>query len=460
MALYHNVPDGKGGRKFVDATAEAGLLKEGHFWSTSAVFADLDGDGWPDLYLCQYVSWSLKNNPECPGYRPGIKRDVCPPRTFETRQHAVYRSTGKGGFEDVTAASGIRLEADFPKARSLRPQKPQFWYCGAGLAVLAADIVNGKGRPDLYVANDETGNFLYQNDSTPGHIRLTEVAESLGATGSSKGTPTGSMGVDMADIDGSGKPSLFVTNFQHEQHALYRMVGGKIFVHSTDEAQLDNRGRTMVGWGTAFLDLDNDGWPDVVIAHGHVVRHPKNSDLLQLPGLFANNGDSQGKFRRIAGQGGDYFHETHLGRGLAVADFDNDGWADLVINHTNAAPAVLQNVFKSTNHSGNHWLGVHLIGSGYRDVTGARAVLKVGARRVTRFQKAGCSYAASQDPRLIFGIGDADKVNSLTVYWPTGTPKQETWLGLDIDRYHTLRQGSSPMATLKSEETPPQGQKQ
>src|SRR5262249_21159238 len=205
VALFHNEPDGAGGRRFREVTAAAGLLGP-HFWSTSAAWGDLDGDGYPDLYLCQYVDWSNDNEPACPGYYPGILRDVCPPAECAARPHALYRNRGDGTFEDVTAAAGLRTD------RADRDY-------GKGLGVLLIDV-DLDGRADVYVANDTTDNFLYLNRSTPGKLLFEERGLESGVARDGNGLPHRSMGVDAADYDRTRRPGLWVTSYENEFHAL------------------------------------------------------------------------------------------------------------------------------------------------------------------------------------------------------------------------------------------------
>jgi hypothetical protein len=434
LALYHNVADPKapGGRRFVEVTKEAGLLGE-HFWSSSAAFADFDGDGYPDLYVCQYVNWSFANDPKCGG-GPGVDREVCPPKQFQSRRHALYRNDGKGHFIDVTKEAGLRVERDDKDY-------------GKGLGVIAVDV-NGDGRPDIYVANDTSGNFLFINQSTPGHIRFDDVGAQWGVAVDDHTVANGSMGVDAADYNGTGWPSVFVTNYENENHALYRNdgpVAGRrgqvIFQFASQEVGLARSGQPYIGFGTGFLDLDNHGWEDLFISNGHVNRHPRSKMIRQPALLLRNEEDGQGQrqFNNVSAQGGSYFQVPHCGRGVAIGDLDNDGLPDLVISHLNDPVSVLRNV----SPAGNHWLGVELRRRDHGDVVGARLTLEVGDRKLTRFVKGGGSYLSANDPRQLFGLGKTAKVGRLTVDWPSGTPRTQHWDNLPIDRYWRLVQGET-----------------
>jgi hypothetical protein len=421
LALFHNEPDGKGGRHFVEVTKQSGLTDD--LWSTSAAWADLDGDGYPDLYVCHYVDWSFASkHPSCVGF-DGQRRDICPPGYFTALPHRLYRNRGDGTFEDVSKAAGLRVE---------HPQKDY----GKGLGVIAVDV-NLDGRPDLYVANDTTDKLLYVNRSKPGTILLEECGLRAGVARDYQGSANGSMGLAVADYDDCGRPSLWVTNYERELHGLYHndCHGDEIFFHySSQSAGLGVLGMSYVGWGTGFLDLDHDGREHIFFVNGHPNFFPRaGASRVQRPVLLRNLG--QGRFRPITAQGGPYFQEEHNGRGVAFGDLDNNGRTDLVVSHLNGPVVLLRNEAVTTNH----WLGVALVGRDHRDVVGARLTLEVGGRRLTRFAQGGGSYLSSSDRRHVFGLGDADRVGRLTVHWPGG--KEEHWDGLAVDRYWRLEEG-------------------
>ena len=426
VALFHNEPDGKGGRTFVDVSAKAGLLGD-HIWATGAAWADLDGDGWPDLYVCNYCDWTNANDPPCKGYALGRDRDVCSPKLFASRPHRLFRNRGDGTFEDVTATSGLRAD---------RPDRDY----GKGLGVLAADL-DGDGKPELYVANDTTDNFLYRNQSTPGSIRLNECGMALGVARDGGGMANGSMGLDAADFDGTGRPSLWVTNYESEYHALYRnhAAGDRLaFRFDSPAAGVTALGSGFVGFGTAFLDVDRDRWEDLVVNNGHVVRFPGRNNLRQRPVLLRNVPKGDGRaFADDRGQAGPHFHGEYRGRGLCVADLDDDGRPDLVMCHMNEPAVLLRNESPDA-----HWLGIQLAGRDRRDVVGATVTLATGDRILTRFACAGRSYFSHCDARLLFGLGGGTTVGRLTVRWPAGEPRVEHFDGLAIDRYHRVEQGA------------------
>jgi hypothetical protein len=389
LALYHNVPDGKGGRRFVEVTTAAKLTDK--LWSTSAAWADVDGDGFPDLYVCHYVDWSFAKHPRC-SYQDANLPDVCPPAQFRPLPHTLYRNKGDGTFEDISEKAGLYAGKALDNCK--------------GLGVVAADL-DGDGRPDFYIANDTTDNLLYLNRGG----RFEETGLNAGVARDDRGVANGSMGITVGDPYGSGRPSLFVTNYQNELHALYRNDGDGNFTFHSQPTGIAAVGRQYVGFGTAFGDFDLDGWEDLVVSNGHVIRHPVGTGRAQNPLLLRNSGS--GQFTIITERGGEYFRKAHHGRGLVAGDLDNDGRLDLVISHVNEPVVVLRNEVSGAGH----WLGVALVGADRRDVVGAKITLKAGGRTQTRFAIGGGSYLSSGDRR------------------------RQTWEGMRIDRYNRLTQG-------------------
>jgi hypothetical protein len=415
VALFRNVD----GKRFEDVTAKAGLAK-GISWGVSAAWADLDGDGYPDLYICQYVDWSWAKNPTC-NY-DGKTPDICPPTRFSGLTHKVYRNNGNGTFTDVSDTCGL-VKGGPTSSR--------------GLGVLAIDV-DDDGKPDLYVCNDGTDKFLYLNRSTKGTIRFEERGMTCGVARNEEGGLDGSMGVDAGDYDGSGKPALWVTNFDGQLPGLYRLLYRQdipFFRFETAQAGIAVVGKKYVGWGTAFIDFDLDGWEDLFASNGHAIRYPvwDGNNPRQYPILLLSQGN--GKFLPAPKRIGSYGQAKHPGRGVGFVDLDNDGRVDVVISHMNEPAAILRNVAGKDHH----WLGVQLERAGHADVVGARIELVAGGRKQTRFAKGGGSYSSSSDRRLVFGLAKVAKIDRLTVIWPD-RPKQE-WTGLAIDRYHVLAQG-------------------
>lgn len=451
LALFHNEPidpqDKSKGRKMVRVSGKAGL-PDG-LWTTSAAWGDLDGDGYADLYVCQYVDWSFAHNHPTNCLLNGRSRDICVPKAFAGLEHKLFRNNGDGTFAEVSKAAGLRAARtdaeyeqldwlDSPARKRLRPAPDEvFDWFGAGLGVLIVDV-NGDGRPDIYVANDMRDNLLYLNRTRRrGAIQLEERGLSSGTARGMGGNPDASMGVDAADYDGSGRPSLWVTNYASELHALYHnecQQGRVYFRHVSAHAGIGAVHANVVAWGTGFLDLEHRGWEDLFLTAGDAYLHSPNLPRAQQALLLHNEGN--GKFTDISSRGGSYFQTPHIGRGVVLADLDNDGRIDSVISHLNAPVTLLRNEADTSNR---HWLGVELHGADNRDVTGARLILEAGGHTQTRFVKGGGSYLSSSDRRHVFGLGKTESIDSLRVIWPSG--REQQWRDLASDRYWRFTEG-------------------
>ncbi len=385
--LYRNNGDGA----FRDVTAAAGVRAGG--WCTSAAWADFDGDGDLDLYVGRYVQFDRHSRLYCP---IGAVPLACPPRYYPGAVGILYRNNGDGTFSDVTALSGAN-----------RP--------GKTLGVLWWDE-DGDGRPDLYVANDGEANSLFHNE---GGGRFQEVALARGLAYGASGNAEASMGVDAADYDGDGRPDLFVTDFQNETDALYQNDGAAGFTYQTAQAGLAEATLPTLGFGCGFIDYDNDGWPDLFVANGHVQDRVHDVDAsatyAQARQLFRNRGD--GRFEDLSARGGPALTTPAVGRGAAFGDIDGDGDVDVLVNNCGGPAMLLRNELPR----GRHWLTVRLQGDRpNRFGIGARVSVTASGRTRVAEARAGHSYASTSDPHLHFGLGAATRVDKLVVRWPCG----------------------------------------
>ena len=409
--LFHNNGDGT----FTDVTAKAGVAGDGH-WGASATFFDYDRDGWLDLYVTNYVDYTIAGNKECHNYTSA--RDYCAPTAFPPVPGILYHNRGDGTFENVSAKSGIT--AAF----------------GNGLGVVAADL-NRDGWPDLYIANDGNPNQLWINQKNG---TFKNEAEIRGAAVSGDGVAEAGMGVDIADYNGDGKDDIFITHLTHEKATMYVNLGDGQFADRSAAAGLYTATTAYTGFGTAFIDYDNDGWLDLVIANGavHVIEELVHANdpfpLHQKKQLLHNRGD--GKFDEVTDQSGPAFALSEVGRGLAVGDLDNDGGMDFVVANNNGPVRVFLNQVGAARP----WIGLRLL-TGKRDAYGAEVqVVRKGAPTLHRRVHADGSYLSSSDPRVVLGLGDAADVEQVIVHWPDGS--DEVFPGPPLRRYTTLTQGA------------------
>ncbi|MBN9122239.1 MAG: CRTAC1 family protein [Planctomycetes bacterium] len=420
--LYHNVPDGKGGRRFEDVTARAGMgdhpdWKDRPNWSTSAAFLDYDNDGLLDLFVCSYVRVDLAKYPECV-QAATRRRAACPPTRFEGTRCVLYRNAGGGKFVDVTKEAGV----DQPKAK--------------GLGVVALDL-DDDGLIDIFVANDGVPNFLFRN---AGKGRFESLGPACGCLVNGTGNPQAYMGVAAGDLDGDGLPDLFSTTFAGESKSLFRNRGKCLFLDVTAGSGLGPATWHRLGFGTCALDVDRDGSLDLVIANGHVMAHidrdgdPTNT-FRQPAQLFLNDG--KGRFTEFTKQSGPAFRKQYVGRALAQADYDNDGRTDLYLADSGGPAALLHNE-SVTPHN---WVRLELRGTrSNRDAVGAKVTLHVGGRKLVRHKEGGGSYLAAHDPRLLVGLGPARQADRVEVRWPSGLVEQ--FGPLEAGRGYRLTEGT------------------
>jgi enediyne biosynthesis protein E4 len=412
----------RGDGTFEDATAAAGVGDDG--WSVPAVFFDYDGDGWLDLFVGNYVAFDFARLPICRDLAGA--QDYCGPKVFPSQADRLFRNRGDGTFEDVTAAAG--LTGGF----------------GPALGVVAADL-NGDELIDLYVANDARPNNLWiaQGDGT-----FRDEALYAGAGVDRSGRSQGSMGVDAGDFDGDGDLDLFMTHLTQETNTLYRNDGSGLFEDWSAESGLGGPSLAMTAFGAAFFDYDNDGWLDAFVANGAVtkilelVRRGDPFPLHQPNQLFRNLGPAGGgpetvRFTEVTAEAGPVFELSEVSRAAAFGDVDDDGDVDVLLTNNDGPVRLLINQVGAARP----WLGVRLLAAGgRRDAHGARAaVLRGGEAELWRRVRVEGSYAAANDPRIVFGLGDRPQVEAVRVVWPGG--RTEDFPGLAPGRYHTLVEG-------------------
>jgi hypothetical protein len=398
VVLYHNESDGKGGRRFVDVTRRAGLVNP--HCATSSAWGDIDNDGLLDLYICNYVEFSLDEYSPCKakiGNR--VYPIVCPPTWFAYTTHKLYRNLGNGIFSDISEKSGVSKVAPAP---------------GLGVIMLDLDL---DGWLDIYVANDLSPAYLFHNQ---GNGTFIEKAVVQGCAMQPDGNALAGMGIDVGDIEGTGLPSLLVTNFQDAANELFINSGNLVFQSRSYSSGVGFPSRDRLGFGTAFLDADMDGLLDFVVVNGHVNRHAP--EVLHTP--YAQKaqffqGLAKGKFREVSTRAGPYFHQQYVGRGLARGDYDQDGWPDLAIAN-NAGPAIL---LRNATPPENHWLTLELIGDGKTsncNAIGSRVEIEAGGNQQVWFLPGGGSYLSANSRQLHIGLGKASQAERISVVWPSG----------------------------------------
>jgi hypothetical protein len=390
--LYRN--NGRGA--FDDVTAAAGVGSP--LFSASCGFADVDRDGDLDLFVANYVNATADHNLFCGGSDPTDKtRLYCHPLVYQGQPDVLYRNAGNGTFTDDSREAGLGDRR------------------GNGLGVAIADYDND-GWPDLFVANDAVPDFLYHND---GRGRFTEVGLLAGVSVASDGKARAGMGTDFGDYDGDGLLDLFVTNHELERHILFRNLGDGLFLDATSDSGIGPATVPFVGFGTSFLDYDNDADLDLVTVNGHVLTNPEKYDrrsvYAQRNLLFRNEGG--GRLTEVGRAAGPGFAPEKVSRALAVGDIDNDGDLDLVITNNG------QTVDLLCNEGGNRQNAVliRLVGRrSNRDGIGARLAVTVAGSTQIREVKSGSSYLAQHDLRVHVGLGRATVVTRLDIRWPSG----------------------------------------
>ncbi len=408
--LLRNTGDGR----FEDVTAKAGVGDPG--WSVSAAFLDYDRDGHLDLFVGNYVSVDLANHKPCRS--PSSALDYCTPMVHKDQPDRLYRNRGDGSFEDVSARAGLG-EA-----------------YGPALGVMVFDA-NGDGWPDIYVANDAKPNQLWVNRKN-GSFR--EDALFSGVAVNMSGAAEGSMGVAAGDFDNDGDEDLFMTHLTGETNTVYVNQGKGWFEDRSAVTGLGGPSKAFTGFGTGWLDVDNDGWLDVFVTNGEVsvIRAPSRPGdpypLAQPDQLFANR---QGKgFTDLSAAAGPGLSRPAVGRGAAFGDIDNDGDTDILVAN-NSGPSRLL-----SNRIGNRqpWLGLDLYDRRGSPALGARVEARFGGESALwRTARSSGSYASAGDRRILLGCGGRGEPEEIRVHWPDG--QIELWKGLALNHYHRLQQG-------------------
>ena len=393
-------------------------------WSVSAAFIDVDRDGWLDLFVGNYLNWSVRTNTSCSG--PSGRSDYCSPNVYSPQPSRLYHNNRDGTFTDVTQAAGMANEF------------------GPALGVIGADV-NNDGWIDLYVANDGQPNQLWINQRN-GTFRNTGLLS--GAAMNARGKAKAGMGVAAGDFDNDGDEDLFVTNLRGEGNDLYVNDGNGLFEEQSERSGLGPGSLPFTGFGATWVDVDNDGWLDVLVVNGAVqtieaLRQANDPFPLHQPKrLFRNLGN--GRFEDATARGGAAMQLSDVRRGAAFGDLENDGDIDVIVVNNNGPARLLVNDIGSRNH----WIGVRLAGGersrtagNRRDMLGARiGVVRADGVTLWRRARTDGSYASASDPRVVVGLGRASAPVTVRVTWPDG--KTEEWKDVAVDKYVTLMQGS------------------
>ena len=413
--LYHNNHG-----VFTEVAEKAGVAGSGKSWGTGCAFIDYDRDGHLDLVVANYVDFDLSTAP-APGERPtcmwkGVPV-MCGPRGLAGSKNILFHSLGNGTFEDVTTKAHIdRTDGHY------------------AFSVSTVDF-DEDGWTDIYIACDSTPSILYRNnhDGT-----FTDVAVTSGAAFNEDGREQAGMGSTIGDFNGDGHLDIFKTNFSDDTSTLYKNNADGSFTDVTTAAGLGLYTQYL-GWGTMFLDIDNDGWPDLLLVNGHVYPEVDSqhlgSNYKEPRIIFHNNGN--GTFSDISATAGSSITTPASSRGLAVGDLWNDGRISAVISNMNAMPSLLANQVRGDNH----WIAIHTVGTkSNRDAIGARIRVKTNSRVFVDEVRSGSSYISNSDMRVHFGLGKEHKIESIEVRWPTGAT--ERFAVTRVDQVVTLTEGT------------------
>jgi enediyne biosynthesis protein E4 len=408
--LYHNNGDGT----FTDVTAKAGVADQGG-WSTSAGWFDYDKDGWLDLVVLNYIDWSPKNNIWCGDRRPGY-RSYCHPGNYKGQHIKLYHNNHDGTFTDVSDRSGVGK----PEAK--------------GMGLVLADF-NNDGWTDIAVANDSWPNFLFLNkhDGT-----FEDDSFTSGIAAGEDGRYEAGMGIDAADVDGDGWQDVYITHLDFELNRLYLNHRDGTFDDDTFRSGIGNKAIQMSGVAMKFVDYDNDGWNDILQLNGAMLDNVNlyHSEVAYKEPLLMYRNLGQGEFAKVSDSLGPDFTRPIAGRGLATADFDNDGDIDIAVNVRGDRPELLRN----DGGNANHYLEVLLIGTkSNRDGIGASVKLTAEGFVHVEQAKGGMSYMSASDPRIFFGLGKRSRIDALEITWPSG--RIDRLANLPIDQIVAIKEG-------------------
>ena len=413
MVLYRNNGDGT----FTDVTKQAHLTDPR--WSTGAAFADYDGDGYADLMISRYVVFDLENLPKF-GEGPtchfrGIPVQ-CGPRGMKGLSDSLYHNNGDGTFTEVSKSAGVDDSSTY-----------------YGLGVVWSDF-DDDGRPDLFVADDSTPNYLYHNE---GAGKFKDVSYISGTAVGNDGGEMAGMGIAICDYNHTGRFSIYVTNFEDQNNSLYRNDGGLAFSEVSSAAKIGSITVPYMGWGTGCVDFDNDGWPDLFVVNGHVYPQvdalTNGAKYREKKLVFQNQHD--GTFRDVSSQAGPAISVPEVSRGAAFGDLDNDGRIDVVVENIDGSPLVLRNVTKSNDH----WITIQLVGTkSNRLALGAKVIATAGSLVQVDEVRSGGSYLSQNDLRVHFGLGNNKAVDRLDIRWPGGAT--ETLKNLQADRFYYIKE--------------------
>jgi hypothetical protein len=415
MVLYRN----NGDATFTDVTKQAHLTDAR--WSTGAAFADYDGDGYADLMVSRYVVFDLQNLPKFGDGPTCHFRGIpvqCGPRGMKGLNDSLYRNNGDGTFSDVSKPAGVDDNSAY-----------------YGLGVVWSDF-DDDGRPDLFVADDSTPNYLYHNQ---GNGKFKDVSYISGTAVGNDGGEMAGMGIAVCDYNHTGRFSIYVTNFEDQNNSLYRNDGDLTFSEVSSAAKIGNITVPYMGWGTGCVDFDNDGWPDLFVVNGHVYPQvdalANGAKYREKKLVFQNQHD--GTFRDVSSQTGASISVPEVSRGAAFGDLDNDGRMDIVVENIDGAPLILRNITKSNAH----WITLQLVGTkSNRLALGAKLTAVAGPLVQVEEVRSGGSYLSQNDLRIHFGLGSSKLLDRLDIRWPSGTT--ETLKNLQADRFYVVKENA------------------